>query len=147
MRVFAPGQVRLFDVCWQLSFIVCLLMIAGCGTDAPPGPDRFPVSGSVTFEGQPVPAGEIFFEPDAEKGNSGPVASTTFREGEYSLDADSGHVGGAMIVRVIGYDGKPPDGPEAEMNPHGMQLFPPYRTQIELPADASTRDIDVPRTD
>jgi hypothetical protein len=46
-------------------------IVFGCGPD---GPSRYSISGSVTFQGKPVPVGFIKFEPDTAKSNAGPVA-------------------------------------------------------------------------
>lgn len=135
-------RLRLIVPC---AVVVLVLGLVGCGSGASDGPTRYAVSGKVTYAGEPVPAGEITFEPDASKGNGGPAASTTIEDGAYSLPAASGAVGGAMTVRIIGYDGKPPEGPEAEMNPNGMSLFPPYETTVDLPESSATQDFEVPK--
>ena len=49
-----------------LGLVAALLLAAGCGEA---GPARYHVSGKVTFNGQPVPAGQIVFEPDPTAGN------------------------------------------------------------------------------
>lgn len=118
--------------------------LCSCGGGDKSGPVRYAISGMVTFGGRPVPAGEIVFEPDGAKGNSGPSATTVIRQGKYMFSSSDGVVGGPTIVRVVGLDGIPPKGPEAKMAPHGMQMFVPYRTVLDLPKRASTQNIDVP---
>lgn len=129
----------------RLWLVLLAVYAVGCGGAAPEGPKRFALSGKVTYDGQPVPAGEIFFEPNNKKGNGGPATSAEIRAGAYSIPTDRGVVGGAMIVKVIGYDGKPPAGPEAQMNPHGMQMFKPYQADVDLPKSAGKHDITVPK--
>lgn len=51
-------------MCRVLASIGCslaTLLAVGCGSN---GPDRFPLSGSVTFQGAPVAQGSIRFVPD-----------------------------------------------------------------------------------
>lgn len=63
----------------RMSFIrsccltVLTLSLAGCG-GGNDGPERFAVSGRITFEGQPVPMGFIKFTPETSQGNFGPGA-------------------------------------------------------------------------
>jgi len=53
----------------RLFFLLgCLLAVGGCGgTD---GPQTYDVSGKVTFDGTPLPQGEIAFRPTDGKGQS-----------------------------------------------------------------------------
>ena len=51
-----------------------LVLVIGCGYK-PDLPDMAPVSGTVTFDGNPLPRGIVQFVPDISKGNSGPTAS------------------------------------------------------------------------
>ena len=125
------------------AFLMLLICATGCGANS--GPIRYAISGTVTYDGDPVPAGEIVFEPNGAKGNKGPSATAEIRDGEYSLSADKGIVGGPSVVRVTGLDGKPPPGPEAQMAPLGMQLFPPYRAEIDLPKAETNEDIEIPK--
>ncbi len=122
----------------SLALGVAMVGVWGCG--GPTGPPRYEVSGTVTYAGEPVPAGEVVFEPDPSKGNSGPQCRATINNGEYCTPSSSGSVPGAVIVRVLGYDGKA--NPESQM---GMQLFPVYETTMELPAEATAgQNIDIP---
>lgn len=110
---------------------------AGCGgTD---GPARYPVSGSVSFDGQPVPVGEVFLEPDGSQGNTGPASLAVIENGRYETAPNQGVVGGPYLVRISGYDGVSiPD------SSAGMPLFPPYETEVEFPAERTTQDFDIP---
>lgn len=53
-----------------MVLLVAVAAVVGCGSND--APDRFHISGKVTFAGEPVPAGQIIFEPDASQQNSGP---------------------------------------------------------------------------
>ncbi|MDB5385017.1 MAG: hypothetical protein JWM11_663 [Planctomycetaceae bacterium] len=64
--------------------LTCFVLGCGSGSDAPP---TFSVSGTITFDGQPVKSGEITFESD-EKGvapDAGPIT-----DGKFSLKAKEG---------------------------------------------------------
>jgi len=120
-------------------------LFSDCGSSES-GPTRYEISGKVTYARQPVPHGEIAFEPDSVKGNSGPATIAVIENGEYKTTAKKGTIGGAMIVRINGLDGKTPtDKTLAYTNPHGLELFPDFTTEIELPKENSTKDFEVPK--
>lgn len=125
---------------WLSSIWLCIapLLFAACGTD---GPARYDVSGAVTFDGQPVPAGRIVFEPDSTQSNQGPAAYADIESGRYATPRGKGHVGGPHVVRITGTDGVP----SGEL-PDGRQLFPEYKTTLDLPQDDADHDFDVPAT-
>lgn len=113
------------------------MLLAGCG---PSGPPRYQVSGSINYNGRPVPAGHVIFEPDAAQGNAGPAAYAKIQNGRYKTAADSGVVGGPMVVRINGRSGT--GSPES---PQGPLLFPrEYRAKIELPKEDTTHDFEIP---
>lgn len=122
--------------------LAALFMFTGCGGRGD-GPPRFDVSGTATFQGQPIPVGSIIFEPDASKGNSGPGGFARITDGKYDThrEAGQGTVGGPHLVRITGTDGKPSD----EYAPEGSALFPEYRTTVDLPKERTTHDFDVPQ--
>ena len=47
--------------------------------------------------------------------------------------------GGALIVRINGYDGK-----STSTNPAGQALFLNYEVEVDLPRAYATKDFDVP---
>jgi hypothetical protein len=62
-----------------------LLSLVGCGQDGG-GPKLAPVNGKVLFKNQGVTAAEIYFIPDAEKGNQGTMAAAILQEdGSFAL--------------------------------------------------------------
>ena len=122
----------------MLSFLVLIAFgLAGCGSTD--GPNRFDVRGKVTFNGRPVPAGQVVFEPDRSQGNRGPAAYAKIVDGRYETSREKGTIGGPHRARVQGSDGKV--SPEMA---GGLPLFPEYTTEIDLPLDDHTWDIDVP---
>ena len=120
-----------------MLMIAGVLWSAGCGEEGPP---RYNLSGKVTYGGQPVPAGSVTLIPDGAQGNKGAAASIQIRNGTYDSQAEqTGHFGGAYLVRVTALDGV--TSPEMPM---GTPLFPDYEFQLELPAEDGTHDFDVP---
>jgi hypothetical protein len=116
---------------------VAIAISPGCGKG---GPDRFHVSGSVTFSGQPVPVGDILFQPDSSKGNSGPAGFAKIRAGRYDTRVEgAGTMGGPHRVRIAGYDRM-----SAPEDPPGTTLFADYATSLDLPKADSTQDFTVP---
>ena len=121
----------------------CLVTAVGCNRS---GVDRHNLSGKVTFQGRPVPAGRIVFEPDAAKGNRGPQGITMIEDGQYSTEKfGKGAVAGALIVRIEGFE-KPAATTAADENSEAKPLFPTYITHIELGKEDSTFDFDIPAT-
>ena len=123
---------------WPLGMLVLVgLSLAGCGRSGPP---RYELSGTVTYGGQPLPAGVIFFDPDVRQGNDGPQGFAHIQDGRYDTrQKGKGQVGGPHRVRIFGFDGHP--GPELPM---GKPLFSEYQADHHLPRENSTRDFDVP---
>lgn len=119
----------------------CAVALTGCGGRSG---TQYHASGTVTFGGQPVPAGQVLVAPDTSKGNSGPATIVTIRDGKYDTrEASRGTVGGPHVVTITGYDGK--SDPEGEL-PDGRILFSDYRIEVDLPNQATTKDFDVPAT-
>ncbi len=118
--------------------VVGLSLAVGCG--GPGGPERFHLSGTVTHDGQPIPAGEIAFEPDSSKGNTGPAAYAPIKDGTYATPSRKGTVGGPHVVRINGSDGK-----ASGESPLGQMLFPEYRTTADLPKESAEQNFDVPK--
>jgi hypothetical protein len=132
--------VRATVACSLAAAVAGVLVLSGCGGDS--GPQRYNVSGSVTFDGKPVPAGSVLFEPDRSKGNSGPAAAVKIKDGKYDSKIDGkGTVGGPHVVKITGMDGVP-----QEDFPDGTVLFAEYSTTVDLPKGDGVQDFDVPAT-
>jgi hypothetical protein len=120
-----------------LVFVLLLAALpAGCG-----GERIYNLSGTVTFQGKPVPAGQIVFEPDPSAGNSGPPAFAKIKGGQYDtriLDG-RGSVGGPHLVTIHGRDGIP----RGELL-NGLPLFRDYTTKVDLPKADAKHDFEVP---
>lgn len=121
-----------------LAFSLTAACVApGCGGSS--GPERYPLQGAVTYDGQPVPGGSIEFEPDGSKGNRGPAGYATIENGRYATLPEKGIVGGPHVVRITGTDGK-----ATGESPYGTPLFPQYKTTADLPREAGSHDFNVP---
>jgi hypothetical protein len=114
-------------------------LIGGCGKSEA---TRYRVSGSVTFKGKPIPVGSIQFSPDTAKGNNGPSAYTSIKDGRYDSAADGrGTVGGPQIVSVEAFDGQNVD---PDVLPNGRPLVRGFRKSFDLPKDAdATLDLEL----
>jgi hypothetical protein len=120
------------------SIVLGVLLLAGaCGRG---GPHRYDVSGRATYQGRPIPAGVIFFDPDIRKGNDGPQGYAQIKNGHYdTAQTQTGTVGGPHLVRIQGFDGKP--GNELPM---GAPMFREHQILADLPKRETTLDLDVP---
>jgi hypothetical protein len=111
-----------------------VLLPLGCGK-----PTHYPVSGTVTFNGEPVPKGYIAFLPEgACRGGGGPIT-----DGQYSIMAQAGK----NRVEITASKSMPL--PRGEVGMDGRkeevrQYLPTrYNVETELKEDiteASTRD-------
>jgi hypothetical protein len=110
--------------------------LVGCGRRDPN--TLYEVSGSVTFAGQPVPAGRIVFEPDEARGAAGMVSIADIQNGSYRTRPRRGFGGGPCQVTIYGNDGTMPT------EEKDTSLFTPWQTTIDLPREACRRDFDVP---
>lgn len=111
--------------------------LAGCGGNSDPT-KRFDLSGTVTFDGKPVPAGTILFEPDAGKGNKGPAGFATIADGKFDTSVGGkGTIGGPHVARLSGSEGKSGD---------GAPLFADFTVGVNLPKEKSTQKFEVPAT-
>src|SRR4051794_4379861 len=81
----------------SLVLLIGAVLIAGCGDPNA----RRAVSGTVTFNGQPLDQGRIHFAP-ADKGTS--EAGATIENGKYKIPGDVGLVPGTYKVSVFSYD-------------------------------------------
>ncbi len=124
------------DIPYLAAVALALLALVGCRDDGPP---RYQIHGRVTYEGRPVPAGRVIFEPDAAAGRKGPAGYADIANGSYRTLSGKGVVGGPHQIRAICLSGAA-EGELAE----GRMLCPEYRTTIDLPLKSTKIDIDIP---
>jgi hypothetical protein len=127
--------------CLNAAVLLAAGLAIGCGGD---GGNR--VTGKVTFKGQPVPAGKVYFKADGAKGNTGQAGYASISNGSYDTSGAGGQAAptGAVVIEVEGIDPNPPPGADPDVTT--TLLFSGYTKQVELPAGSSVQDIDVPES-
>lgn len=126
--MFSMSDMRKTPLLLAAMCLACGL--PGCGASGD-SPQRFDVSGAVTFDGKPVASGTVLFEPDPGKGNRGPAGFAQIREGKFDTAlGGKGIIGGPHVVRISGGD--------------KIAAFSEYVISVDLPRQRSTRDFDVP---
>lgn len=133
----SPGLIGRIAAAGMACLMCCQL---GCGGGAE-GPARYDLTGSVAYDGNPVPFGQIIFAPDSSAGNSGPQGVADIRAGRYDTGSGKGTVGGPHIAKITGFDTDPAAG--TEENPVAP-LFVGYETKVDLPKADGTQDFSVP---
>jgi hypothetical protein len=129
---------RIRDCVWLSLSVVLIVSLAGCGKD---GPERYRMSGTVTFEGQPVVSGTISFEP-AEKGTGGGYAH--IMNGTYDTELDGrGHLGGPHSVQIAGF-GEPKESDHPDDDVVAVPMFDPISFTEDLPTESTTRNFELP---
>ncbi|MCE9562261.1 MAG: hypothetical protein K8U57_09425 [Planctomycetes bacterium] len=116
---------------WRAAaWLLACGMIAGCADNEP---KRFRVSGKVTFNGQPIPHGDVLFTPDGAKKNSGAQGIATIRDGEFDTTAvgGKGYGGGPAVIRVTG------------LAAPGGKLLCVEEFSVDLPQGDATHNIEV----
>ncbi len=105
-----------------------MLALAGCGGGN--AVDRTPISGTVTFQDQPVQDGQIRFAP--ETGTTSAVVIEPIADGRYATTTSGGLPPGKYRVEILAFDPKTPS-PESAEDPPRKQLIPPnYNDQSKL---------------
>ncbi|QDU10435.1 hypothetical protein [Gimesia aquarii] len=79
------------------------LFLSACGEN---GVERHEVSGTATFDGQPIVFGTIQFIPKLDNEKEAPTGSATIENGKYHTDEGQGIVSGPHEIRVTAYPSK-----------------------------------------
>jgi hypothetical protein len=127
---------------WCLAAAVSVPFALGCSKQK--GPSHYDLSGSITFNGRPLPAGVIIFSPDGSRGNKGPGATAEIKDGVYHTAAGQGTIGGPHVAAISGYDGKGYQKGKEEF-PLGKPVFSEVRIQVDLPKEAAKHDFILPQ--
>lgn len=122
--------------------LAAMLVAAVVGCGGTPG-NR--VSGTVTFDGRPVPAGKVYFRPDADTGGTGATGFADIVDGRYDTGLTGArNVGtGPMVVMVEGIDPQGGGGGDAP-DVTARLLFQGHELRVDVPQGAFTFDIAVP---
>ncbi len=132
---------RLFGSAGWSTVVLLGLCWVGCGGDSEI--PRYELSGTVTFRGEPVPAGYIEFTPDRGAGNPGPGTQADIEGGRYATRPGRGSIGGPHVLAVYGYNGVPvQQGPV--VNPLGTPVCQFQDVPAELPRSDGSYDIELP---
>ena len=149
-----PAASRLLIVIASSALALILILtfgaFSGCG-----GPQEFPVRGTVTYKGQPVPVGSVRFEPADAAEQIAPAGFAVIKDGVFCTEKGKGCMRGSYIAHVSGYDGKPTPEQQAmvdeviqnESQPliaTGMLLFAKHTIKVEIKGPHEELKIEVP---
>jgi hypothetical protein len=102
-----------------LPVAVALALSVGCSSNN--GLTLAKVRGKVTYKGEPVKKGTVFFMPDDSKGTVGPPAvGSITSDGSYVMSTESsgdGVIVGSHKIGITGVDDTPVDGSAPAPNP------------------------------
>ena len=116
-----------------------IVAIAGCSRQSYPGAKRYPLTGSVTFDGQPVDWGSISFLPTG--GDQGRVSGGVIENGKYSVSEEQGANAGShrVEIRWLKKTGnKYRDRDSGEMADERKEALPPrFHAESQLTADVA----------
>ena len=100
-RLLNPGRPAVFAMRWISSFLLAGIacVASGCGGDD--GPERAVVSGQVTINGSPMPAGVIKLYPSEE--SKAPMSAADIVDGKFVVNNLGGAAVGKYRVEINGY--------------------------------------------
>lgn len=128
--------------CMVVFIGVGCLLSAGCGAG---GSDvtLYDVSGTVSYNGKPVPFGSVLFLADADEGNTGPQGVAEIHDGKFNTaQAGRGVVGGAYKVIVKGRSVRA--SAEDDEGQEAAPLFVDYQTAAVFPEENTVQNFEVP---
>jgi len=124
---------------WGIGMVLVLLLAtAGCGQK-----NLEPLSGTVTFNGEPLKVGAIVFVAAGTDGGksvdaAAPPATAGIKDGHFEVPQEWGLKHGPYQVTIKGYEGVP-----RENMPLGFNLFPDFDTTFEYKGQ-KTAEFEVP---
>lgn len=130
------------DSCAKPILLWCALSALCCTGCGPRGLSRYSLEGTVTFDGKPVPGGQVILEPDSAAGNRGPGAYCDITNGRFTTPPGRGHIGGPHRLRIMGFVFST-DTSTGDII--GRQLFPPHDVRLDLPLRHSVHELEVPK--
>lgn len=101
-------------IAWRCIVLLPLgmILLVGCSENA--GPERVVVSGTVSYNGQPIPKGMISFVPGPNC--SAPTSGATIVDGWYKADAKGGVPVGTHTIQMEAYRQPANSGDPAEQS-------------------------------
>ncbi|MEZ6072180.1 MAG: hypothetical protein R3C10_18460 [Pirellulales bacterium] len=138
----APRRFRVLLVHTWLFFAGAVVLAAGCDDQRDPH-GRLALSGTVTFQGQPLDQGLIDFLPVDRPGSAG--ARGRVRDGTYSIPRHQGVVPGryrVVITSAESVSAEAPDGTPGRAFPlPGKERIPPeFNSESEWTVEAREGD-------
>jgi hypothetical protein len=116
--------------------VVALAGLSGCGDEK-----LQDVTGTITYDGRPLPAGVVWFDPEPNHPGKPPQGYAYIKDGRFNTaEQGRGVKAGAYLVRVEGFDGKP--GNELPM---GKPLFTDFQEKREMPKGPVDLEIRIPK--
>jgi hypothetical protein len=120
-----------------LASFSLLVLLIGCNGSSEE--KLYRVHGTAVFQGNPIPKGTIFFDPDASKGGSGGQGFADIVDGKYDTATSGlGIKKGPFVVRIQGFDGK-----AGNELPYGNPLFLEHEVKKDFPGEDTPWEIDV----
>jgi hypothetical protein len=123
---------------------VCLILVSGCGSGS-----RVPLSGEVTFEGQPLSNGTIVFTPvDA---TAGPSTGCDIVAGKYDVPGEMGASPGVIYqvqITSLAKSGKfianpfDPNGPPVELDANFLPATYNTRSILKIKVVPGSNRVD-----
>lgn len=124
----------------RLIVLFFLIGLLGCG---PGKPALTEISGTITFKGEPIPAGDISFTPDVSISN-GELRMYMVKDGKFNSEEtpESGLLPGKYKVRVNGYDGV-----QIPNFYSGKQIFNAVEMEMDIaPGEKVAKDVVIPES-
>jgi len=120
-------------LCKSLLLPLLAVAIAGCGDGKPPS---FPLSGTITFEGSPIPEGTIMFIPLNKRSGT---ARADIVDGKYSLELPAGQQ--RVIVEASRFIG--PEDKTMGVRPRDQYLPERYNVETTLSMEVMPKNDNV----
>ncbi|MDB4637479.1 MAG: hypothetical protein P8M30_16530 [Planctomycetaceae bacterium] len=127
MRIFQTQRLTI------PAIFICLASI-GCGGSSDKGPELFPATGTVTFDGEPISEGRILFRADGGAGNA---YTSVIKDGKYEIELVSGEMKVEIIAsRIVPGEFGEAASPDEEAPPLSEMYIPEiFNTKSTLTAD------------
>ena len=125
--------------------LTAAVLAGGCGGDA--GPEKYTVTGTVTYDGKPIPFGDIVLQPKTGVANVQSMSRVRIQDGRYTAEI----IGGPHTINIRDLTGDidmDPKGAESGAKPvlpgggyRGEVDFAPLDQVKESPVE---KDIEIP---
>jgi hypothetical protein len=135
---------------WVGCSVVLAITLVGCGDSS--GLKKVVLRGKVSYDGQPIANGQIYFRPTGT--TEGPVSGAPIKDGEYVAEAKGGVPVGTHEVRIEGYRSRRGDGGEDLLSGRDAGAPEQYlpdkynlKTTLRVTIDSGTmaKDFDLPK--